>query len=364
MSADERGGAVRCFGVSHRTAPVELRELLSIPAGGLDEALIAARRLPGVSECAMLSTCNRVELYLLCDRPLSPRDAARFLCRARPGVSPRVEKALYRHAGTDAARHLFRVAAGLESMVLGESQIAGQVREAWRAALETGCAGAALGPLFERAIMASREARRETRIGEGAVSISSVAIALAEEILGALDGRSVMIIGAGKIGELAVAHLVRHGARAVMVANRTYARAQELALRLGGEAVRFDRLYERMRDADIVISSTGAPHRIIRVGQVREVMGARGGAPLFFIDLAVPRDIEPGVRGIPGAHCYDIDDLQKMRDVHLARRLAEVERVEAIIEKHLTRLWIGTNRLARGRARGGVRSSAPALQTL
>ena len=331
--------SVHCFGVSHRTAPVELRERLAVSPGGIGEALLAMKERLRPDECAILSTCNRIELYMLCARPPSARAVARFLSGSGRGLSARVEKALYRRSGADAARHLFRVAAGIDSMVLGESQIAGQVKEAWRAARAAGCAGGGLGPLFEGALMASREARRETRIGRGAVSISSVAILLAEKVLGSLDGRSVMIVGAGKIGELAVSHLVRRGARAVLVANRTYARARGLARRLGGEAVRFDRLFERMRGADIVVSSTGAPHRIIRAAPVRSVMAGRGGAPLFLIDLAVPRDIEPAVRGIPNVHCYDIDDLERVRDAHMAQRLAEVGRVEAIIEKRVARLW-------------------------
>ena len=330
------------YGVSHRTAPVELRERLSIPVAGLQAALRSLRRRIPAAECVILSTCNRVEVYLACARPPDPRAIARFLCGGRPGISAKIEKSLSHHAGAAAARHLFRVAAGLESMVLGESQIAGQVREAWRAALRARCAGPVLGPVFEGAIRASRAARRKTGIGAGAVSISSAAIALAEEILGSLDGRAFMIIGAGKIGELAVKHLARRGAKTVMVSNRTYTRARELAERLGGEAVRFDRVFERMRDADIVISSTGAPHRVIRAARVKTVMAARGGAPLFFIDLAVPRDIDPAVRGIRNVHCRDIDDLERVRDESLARRVAEARKVEEIIEGHLARLGRGT----------------------
>jgi glutamyl-tRNA reductase len=326
------------YGVSHRTAPVELRERLSIPPAGLQEALRSLRRRIPATECVILSTCNRVEVYLACARLPDPRLIARFLCGGRPGISAKIEKALSYHSGAAAARHLFRVAAGLESMVLGENQIAGQVRDAWRSALRARCAGPVLGPVFEGAIRASRAARRKTLIGEGSVSISSVAIALAEEILGSLDGRAVMIVGAGKIGELAVKHLVRRGAKTVMVSNRTYTRARELAERLGGEAVRFDRVFERMRGADIVISSTGAPHRVIRAAQVKMVMKARGGAPLFFIDLAVPRDIDPAVCRIRNVHCHDIDDLERVRDASLARRVAEVKKVEEIIEGHLARL--------------------------
>ncbi len=320
-------------GLNHQTAPVEVREALAFPAGRLPEALAALRRTEGVDECAILSTCNRVEVYTASAQEAPPDLVARFLASFH-GVWPeRFHAHLFRHEGREAARHLFRVACGLDSMVVGEAQITGQVRAAYEAAAAAGAAGRVLHRLFQQAIAVAKRVRSTTDIGAGRASVGSVAVELAQRIFESLQDRTVLVIGAGEMAASVVESLRAAGAKATLVANRTHARALELATAWGGQAVRFDALTDSLAAADIVISSTDAPHYVLTRARVAEAVSRRRGRPLFLIDIAVPRDIEPAVADLPACYLYNIDDLQAVVRETLAQRQQEVGRCEAIVDQ-------------------------------
>ena len=309
-------------GVSHHQAPVELRERAALDR---DQAAELARRLTGESgEAVCLSTCNRTELYIADE---SAEDAERRAETALLALEAELGPALYRLGDEAAALHLFRVAAGLDSMVPGEGEILGQVRGAY----DAGATGPILDRLFRQALHAGRKARVETAIGESPASVSSAAAALAEQVFGDLRGRKVLVVGAGKMGDLAARNLVSRGAEIAWIANRTTDRAVELAARFGSAAVPLERMGEQLAAADVVISSTSAPGWTLDRAQVSDALPARKGRPLFFIDLAVPRDLDPGIHELDGCYLYDIDDLQAVVAETLAGRRREAERAEAIV---------------------------------
>jgi glutamyl-tRNA reductase len=311
------------IGTSHKLAPVEVRERVALD-GPAASALAHELGAAGF-EAVCLSTCNRTELYVVALEGDDAREAASgALARLAEGdLGPH----LYRLTDEAAALHLFRVAAGLDSMVPGEGEILGQVR----AAYEGGACGPVLDKLFRGALHAGRKARTETAIGESPASVSAAAAALAQQVFGELDGRRVLIVGAGEVGELAARNLVSRGAEIAFVANRTPDRAAALAARLGSEPLGLDRLSDELGGADVVVSSTGAPGFVITREQVEAGIGRRRGAPLFLIDLAVPRDVEPSVAGLEGCFLYDIDDLEAVVAESLAGRRREADRAETIV---------------------------------
>jgi len=309
-------------GVSHHRAPVELRERAALSR---DQAAELARRLSGPSgEAVCLSTCNRTELYLADE---AAADAERRAEAALLALEADLGPALYRLQDEAAALHLFRVAAGLDSMVPGEGEILGQVR----AAYEAGSTGPILDRLFRQALHAGRKARVETAIGESPASVSSAAAALAEQVFGDLRDRKVLVVGAGKIGDLAARNLLSRGAKIEWVANRSADRGAQLAARFGGDAVALDQIGEQLASADVVISSTSAPGWILEREQVERVLPVRKGRPLFLIDLAVPRDLDPSIHELDGCYLYDIDDVQAVVAETLAGRRREAERAESIV---------------------------------
>ena len=323
-------------GLSHQTAPVELRERFAFTPGKLGPALVELRERPGVGEGVILSTCNRTELYAIseCERG---RPLVSFLASTGGMSFPDLERHLYHHREAAAVEQLFRVAAGIDSMVVGEYQVLGQVKEALEAAREHESAGPLLGTLFETALSVGKRARTETAIGRGAFSVGGCAVELARQIFGTLGGKHILVIGAGKMSEATARNLISAGASTVFVANRTFQRAQELAAEFSGKAVHLEALPEALKEADIVISSTAAPHPILTEQQVGAAMRARRNAPLFLIDIAVPRDIDPAAAQLDNVYLYDIDDLSSVVAEDASARRREVARVEAIISQETGR---------------------------
>ncbi len=326
---------IHCLGLSHQTAPVELRERVSYHAGAQKVALARlgcghASRPAELVELAILSTCNRLEFYALThtDRvePL-----LQFIADSTGVPVSELAPHLYHYTQDEAVFHLGRVASGLDSMILGEPQILGQVTEAYELGLGQRSIGPVLSALFRYAIHTGKRARTETAISRNPASTSSVAVKLAEETVGHLSATQIVVVGAGEMAELAVESLRHHGAQHITVVNRTHARAQELADRWQAAALTFENLPEALRDADIVITSTGAPHILIKPPLVEAVMRQRPDRPLVFIDIAVPRDVDPDINQLPNVLCYDIDDLETRLTGSLAERQQEVPLVEAII---------------------------------
>ncbi|MDR5684139.1 MAG: glutamyl-tRNA reductase [Armatimonadota bacterium] len=321
-------------GMSHRTAPVEARERVAFLESRIGSAAALLCQRAGVREAVLLSTCNRTEAYAAVDDPDAGVEAVvAFLCAYHEVGRQDIEPYLYAHRGVQAAQHLFRVAAGLDSMLLGETQILGQVRDAYAAAREAGSAGPVLGALFREAIAAGRRVRQETGIDRGAVSVPGAAVAMARRLVGDLRGRAVLVVGAGEMAELTVRHLASAGCAPIAVCNRTLDNARTLAAMVGGRAVRFDELGGQLAAADILVTSTGAPHPVIEVPLVRQAMHGRG-RPLVILDIAVPRDVDPAVAQIDGVHLVNIDDLEGMRAQTHARRSKAVARAEAIAREH------------------------------
>jgi glutamyl-tRNA reductase len=326
------------IGVSHRTAPLPVREALAFPRDQLRDALLRLRAETGAGEVMILSTCNRVELYARQDDPGAVDALESFLARYHARDGRELHAVLYRYADADAIRHAFRVAASLESMVIGEPQILGQVKEAYQAAEEAGTLGSALNALRNRSLAAAKRVRTETGIGRNAVSVSYVAVELARKIFGELKDKNVLLVGAGKMSELAAKHLVRSGGRATVLGGRTFEKAAELAAALGGKAAPLESLRDELARTDIVISGTGAPGIVIQEADVESARAARRGRharPLFLIDIAVPRDIDPAVRKIGGVFLYDLDDLKTVAEANLRERLKESAAAEALVEREV-----------------------------
>ena len=325
-------------GTSHRLAPVEVRERVALDGEG--EAALA-QRLGESGEAVCLSTCNRTELYLAAaDADAAGDRATAALADLGRIARVELEPYLYRLEQGAAATHLFRVAAGLDSLVPGEGEIQGQVRSAY----ERGAVGPLLDRLFRQALHAGKRVRTETAIGESPASVASAAAALAAQVFGDLGGRRIVVIGAGKVGELAARNLVSRGAELTFVANRTLDRASSLAERFGGEALALDALGPELEAADIVVSSTAARETILAREQVEHALSARRGRPLLLVDLAVPRDVDPTVKELHGCFLYDIDDLQSVVEETLTGRRGEAARAEAIVarEGEQFRRWLGS----------------------
>jgi glutamyl-tRNA reductase len=320
------------IGVSHKTAPVEVRERLAFPAAELQSALQKLVSKAEAAEAMILSTCNRVEIVAEASDAELVRD---FICEYH-GIAPEaLASHIYSLRNADAIRHIFRVASSLDSMMVGEPQILGQVKEAYRVAADAGTIGAHLNELMSRAFAVAKRVRSETGISQSAVSISFAAVELARKIFGDLKDKTVMIIGASKMGELAAKHLKRNGVASVLVTNRTFERAVEAARLFEGAAIPFEHFTDHMVHADIIISSTGAPHFVITKTLAEQVMHKRKNKPMFFIDIAVPRDVEPSVNDIDSAYLYDIDDLQQVIDANLKERMKEAGRAEEIVDSEV-----------------------------
>jgi len=322
-------------GVSHRTAPLALRERLAIGRDHLPAMLQRLRAEAGLAEAMLLSTCNRVEVYGRGDDGVDAQALDWFTAVAGGPARDEVVASVYRLIGAAAIRHAFRVAASLESMVIGEPQILGQVKEAYQVAEEAGTLGSTLNALRNRSLAAAKRARSETGIGKNAVSVSYVAVELARKIFGELKDKNVLLVGAGKMSELAARHLVRSGARATVLGGRTIGKAEDLAAALGGRAAAFETLREEMAVADIVISGTAAAGTVIRRDDVLSARNAKRGRhkrPLFLIDIAVPRDIEPTVRQMEGVFLYDLDDLKSVAEANLRLRMREAAAAEALVD--------------------------------
>jgi glutamyl-tRNA reductase len=295
------------FGLNHRTAPVAVRERFWISESGLYKTLHCLRNSLGVEEAVVLATCNRTE-FILWTNDFGPACVLSILERDY-AFATEDRKYFYRLLGDDALVHVFRVAAGLDSMVLGEPEITGQVKSAWTKARQAGASGRFLDAVLQKALSVSKRVRNETKIGALAVSVPSAAVELAQHVLGSLQGRKVLILGAGKMGELSARYMLAKGAGAVWVMNRTYEHAVELARTLGGTAVSFEERWRYWAEADIVIFSTGCPHFILTCEDAQRICEARAGRHLVLIDIAVPRDVAPAVREVPGLSLHDIDDL-------------------------------------------------------
>jgi len=316
-------------GVSHHNSPVQVREALAFARETLPTALVRLQREADLSEVMILSTCNRVEVYAA--GGVTEAQTIASVLRAHACAQSRVIPMLDQRVGVAAVRHAFRVAAALDSMVLGESQILGQLKDAYQAAETAHTLGPVLNGLRQHSVAAAKRVRTETGIGRHAVSVSHVAVELARKIFGGLEGKRVLLVGAGKMSRLAAGRLVREGARATVL-GRTFARTEELAAFLGGRAAGLEDLRDELGRADIVITSTGAPGLVVHRADVEAARAARGGRPLFLIDIALPRDVDPAVRVLSGVFLYDLDDLRTVADSNLRERQRDAAAAEALVE--------------------------------
>jgi len=320
-------------GLNHKTAPIEIRECLAFPEDKIAEAVSKVHALPSLKENMILSTCNRVEVFAATrETEKAIHDLKEFLSQYHGISLKEFEKSLYFHVGEEAVRHIFRVASSLDSMVVGEPQILGQIKDAYDISQQAKTSGLILHRLLHRAFHVAKRVRTETKIGNSAVSVSFVAVELAKKIFDTLERKTVLLIGAGEMSELAAQHLVSGGIEKVLVANRTYERAVTLSQQFKGEAIPFEEMSQGLRRADIVISATDAPQYLIRHDQVSKVMKDRKQKPIFFIDIADPRDIEPKVGDIENVYLYNIDDLQKVVNDNIQDRKKEAARAENIVQ--------------------------------
>ncbi len=325
-------------GLSHKTAPIAVREQLAVEEDKLREILLDVHATGVLSEVMILSTCNRVEVYGVADVPGEARALAfRRLAQQRGLDLAFFEPMLYTKPGNEAVLHCFKVAASLDSMIIGESQILGQVKGAFALAQSCQTVGPLLHRLLSQAFAVAKKVRTETELARHAVSVSYAAVELARKIFGGLEGKAVLLIGAGKMGELAAKHLVDQGAFPIFVTNRTWPRAQEMARVLAATPVPFEGWSETLAAVDIVITSTGAPEPIVRKAEVQRGLHARRSRPLFFIDIGVPRDVEPGVNELEAVFCYDIDDLRQVVESNVRERLREAQKAEALVEREVAR---------------------------
>jgi glutamyl-tRNA reductase len=333
------------LGVSHKTAPLELRERLALPEGRAAGVLRELHGHAAVHEAVAISTCNRTELYFVTGDPVDAENEALGVLSRQAGIRPtELLGHIYSLRDGEAVRHLFEVTGGLDSMIVGEAEVQGQVKRAYEMALVEGVTGPVSNRLFRDALGAGKRVRTETGISRSRVSISSVAVELAEATLGELTDRRVLIIGAGETGELTARALHERGVETVFVANRRYDRAIGLAQRFEGHAVRFEELPAQLAAADIVVSSTGSPHTLVGPEEMQTVMELRDNRPLLMIDIAVPRDIDHAVRKLPGVTLYDMDDLQRQVARNLSVREAESTRARSLVEEEAQRYenWLAT----------------------
>jgi glutamyl-tRNA reductase len=337
------------LGISHKTAPLELRERVALTEGRAAGVLRELVESPEVQEAAAISTCNRTELYLVAPDGVAAESLALGVLAREAGIRPtELVGHLYSLRAADGAAHLFRVTAGLDSMIIGEAEVQGQVKRAYELALVEGATGPILNRLFRGALAAGKRARSETGISEKGVSVPSVAVELAQRALGDLSSRLVLVVGAGETAELTARALAARGVEPALIANRRYDRAIGLAQRFGGRAVRFEELPAQMEQADILVASTSSPHHVVEREGLTEVMAAREGRPLLLIDLAVPRDIHPDCRDVEGVSLHDMDDLQTLVERNASGREAEARRAESVLRAELGRFerWLASQDVA------------------
>ena len=323
-------------GLSHKTANVEVREKLAFSPTQMEKPLHALLALDGITEGIIVSTCNRVEIYI------TTRDIAGGIARVKRFLADYhnfpldiLEQHIYSLHGEDAIRHVFRVASSLDSMVVGEPQILGQIKTSYGYAAEYRSSGIILNRFLHKAFSVAKRVRTETKIASSAVSVAFAAVELAKKIFNDLSDKTVMLIGAGEMCELAAKHFLNSGVRGLMVTNRTFERAEKLADEFDGKAVRFDELFDQLHKADIILSSTGAPHTIIGAGDLEAVMRRRRQKPMFFIDIAIPRDIDPGVNNVENVYLFTVDDLQEVVASNLQQRKEEANKAEEIVNEEI-----------------------------
>ena len=333
------------LGVSHKTAPLALRERLALPEGRATAVLSELSGHESIREVVAISTCNRTELYLIASEAVAAESAALTVLAREAGIRPtELTEWLYSFREREAVRHLFGVAAGLDSMIVGEAEIQGQVKRAYELALVEGATGPITNQLFRQALAAGKRVRTETAVGRSRLSVSSVAVELAVEMLGDLTARRVLVLGAGENGELTARSLRARGVQTVFVANRRYDRAIGLAQRFGGSAVRFEDLPAELAKADIVVSCTSSPHQILGYEELELMSAERGEGPLVLIDIAVPRDVDPRVRDLPGVALFDMDDLQRAVAQRRSVREAEAARARTLVDEQVERFdrWLAS----------------------
>jgi glutamyl-tRNA reductase len=324
------------IGINHRTAPVEVRERMHIPEPRLAQAISDLIHREGIHEGLILSTCNRVEVMTSAEDSVDAEPLIQqFLADHHQLDLGPYQRFFYRYQQQEVVRHLFRVASSLDSMILGEPQILGQLKRAYALAREAGGLNGSLQEIVNQALAVARRVRRETALGSAAVSVSYAAVELAKKIFGSLEGRTIFVIGAGKMSELAAKYLLRSGASAIYVTNRTYERAVQLAAAFRGTAIAFEQLFEHLPKADIVISSTGAAGYIVNKEHVAKILSARRNRPVFFVDIAVPRDIDPLVNELDNAFVYDIDDLGQVVEANKKQRAREAVWAEEIVQEEV-----------------------------
>lgn len=332
-------------GLSHKTAPVEIREALSFPPHKISEALNDLVSRSSINECVILSTCNRTEIYCVAnDVEVGKRQIVDFLDACHDLESYDITEHLYFHESVNAVHHLFRVVSSLDSMMVGEAQILGQAKEAYSYAFEADCTNIILNRLFRQAFAVGKRVRTETEIGENAVSISYAAVQLTKKVFDDLTGKTVMIVGAGKMSELTAKHLQANGVAETFITNRSQGRAEKMAREFNGIAIPFEKKLDYMAKSDIVITSTGAPHFIISKEDIQEVLVKRRHQPIFLIDIAVPRDVDPAVNDLASAYLYDIDDLESVVESNINERNKSAKEAEKIITTEVADFlaWRGT----------------------
>ncbi len=325
------------LGLNHKTAPVEVRERFNFPAGRVGGILRRLRNYDNIPEAMLLSTCNRTELYMVIEDPDEAIPFVKGLLRHLAKDDYRPEY-FYNLAGTHCVRHLFRVAASLDSLVIGEGQILNQIKSAYHIARSNGMTDTILNTLLNRAIAVGKRIRTETRIAYSSVSVSSAAVDLALKVIGDLSRAEILILGAGHMSELTARHLLDKGARTIFVSNRNLEHAGELARKFNAQAIPYAQMYEQASEADIIIASTGAPHYVLTPQNLGPLLARRGGRPLILIDIAVPRDIDPELGAMPGVCLYNIDDLENVVDLNKTFRKNEALAAEAMIEEEIAAL--------------------------
>jgi len=338
-------GNIFILGLNHKTAPVELRECIAFDPQDTDTTLELLQKEPSINEILLYSTCNRVEvLFVAENKQTAVAKVKAYISEINDLPLERFEQALYLYENNDAIRHLFRVAASLDSMIVGEPQILGQIKEAYQVATTQHTSGVILNRLLHRAFFVAKRIRNETGIGDHAVSISYAAIELGRKIFDTLENKKVLLIGAGEMAEIAVEHLIRNRVGDIHVANRTFENGVALAKKFNGQAIRFEELVAFVQQADIIISSTGAPDFVLRREQVKELMRSRRNRPVFFIDIAVPRDIDPAINGLPNCYVYDIDDLKNVIEDNIEDRQQEAIKGERMVDEAVIRFqeWLSS----------------------
>lgn len=331
------------IGLNHKTAPVALRERLALTTEEIRQALEGLGENQAIDELLIFSTCNRVEIVMTTDKASAALEAVKeYISRLKNIERKTYENAFYTHLNEDAVRHVFRVASSLDSMVIGEPQILGQVKEAYRMATEHHSSGVILNRLLHRAFFVAKKVRNETGIGDNAVSVSYAAIELARKIFGSLEGKKVLLIGAGEMAELAVAHLIKNRCGELFIANRTFHRAVDVAGRFNGSAIGIEEIAGSLKTVDIIISSTGSPGFMVTRHQVKESMRSRRNRPIFFIDIAVPRDVDPDINRLNNAYVYDIDDLKGIIEENIDERASEAVRGKRIVDEAVIKFqeWV------------------------